>query len=416
MDVPSDLRHLCDELRAELVDFILPFWVERAVDDVNGGFVGRVDAKGRGDYSAPKGGILNARILWTFSAAYRILGDEAYRVAAERSFDYLDEHFIDDIHGGVIWMVRPDGRPADERKHVYTQAFAIYAYSEYFRATGDARALERAVELYRLVEVVAADHRDGGYFEAFTREWLMLEDVRLSDKDADERKSTNTHLHLLEAYTNLLRVWPDRGLYDAVLDLLGLFVERIYDPARRVCIPFFDDDWTPRSRAVSFGHDIETSWLLMEAVRLMGTRAVVERVKEMSIDLASSVLERGLASGGGLLYTIDSEGEIDTDRHWWPQAEAVVGFVEAWESTGDTAFLDAAVSVWDFTNRYIADRVVGEWHERVRDDGTPYPGEDRIHEWKCPYHSSRASLELIERIGRLEADAEDPVISKPSTS
>jgi cellobiose epimerase len=402
MDAPfALLRRLSEEMQSELVTNLLPFWLDRAIDDRNGGFVGRVDADGRPDYGADKGGILNARILWTFSAAYRALGDEQYRHAADRAFTELEEHFWDHEHGGVFWMLSATGTPVDERKHVYAQAFAIFAYSEYYRATGEAAAIERALTLFRFIETIATDSRYGGYAEAFSRDWQALEDVRLSDKDDDVPKSTNTHLHLLEAYANLLRCWPDRGVHDALTELLQLFVSRIYDSEHQSCVPFFDEDWTPRSSLISFGHDIETSWLLTNAAALISDDDLRARVITLALELARSVACRGVDSDGGLLYTADGWKIADTDKHWWPQAEAIVGFLNAWEITGDITFVERAVDVWDFTRRYIVDAEVGEWHERVDRHGTPYPGEARIHQWKCPYHSARACLEVMHRTATL---------------
>jgi cellobiose epimerase len=399
---PDSLLDLRDEMHAELVDRLLPFWLENVVDNTRGGFVGRVDAEGRPDPTADRGGVLNARILWTFSAATRCLKSGEYAEAADRAFHTIENTFWDREHGGIYWMVDADGAPIDARKHVYAQAFAIYGLAEYHRATGNPLALERAVELYSLIEDHARDHEYGGYFEAFDAAWNRLEDVRLSEKDLDAQKSTNTHLHLLEAYAGLLRTWHDESLTLSLTELIKLFAGRVFDRNRHVCFPFFDRDWTSLSRLYSFGHDIETSWLLLDAAAVLPSfdRHLVE---EMAIALADKVAGEGMDADGGMLYTANDDGIVDSDKHWWAQAEGIVGFLNAWQITGDKRYLDHAASLWRFIQKSIVDPEVGEWFERVRRDGSPYSEEDRVHAWKCPYHSVRACLEVLSRTESITA-------------
>ena len=397
----SGLAALARELGHELTAGILPYWLEHAIDERHGGFAGMITAVNVAVEDAPKGAILNARILWTFSAAYRALGVPAYRAAAERAAEYFHAHFLDPEHGGVFWMLDACGAPQDARKHVYAQAFAIYGLSEYARATGCAGSLERAVELYRLIETRAADALHGGYQEAFSRDWVPLEDVRLSEVDANERKSMNTHLHVLEAYANLYRVWPDAELRARLRSLVELFLAHIVDPASAHLLPFFDDAWAPRSGVISFGHDIEASWLLLEAADITADVALRERVRQVSIRMAEAVLNEGLDPQGGLFYEIGADGILDTGKEWWPQAEAIVGFVNAYQETGGVGFLEAAERTWAFTRRYIVDRESGEWFRRVSRDGSLDPACEKVGPWKCPYHNTRACLEVMARAERL---------------
>lgn len=400
------LETLRSELRDELVGGILPWWMDRAVDGVNGGFVGFVGEDGGVPADAPKGSILNARILWTFAAAYHSVGDDVYRAAAERAADYFRRHFVDAQHGGVYWMVNADGSPKDERKHVYAQSFAIYALAEHHRATGDERSLEDAIALYRLIETHAHDARHRGYQEAFSRDWVLLDDVRLSDEDADERKSMNTHLHVLEAYTTLYRVWPNPVLGDRLREVIGLFLERIVDGETAHLVSFFDEDWTRRSRGVSYGHDIEASWLLQEAADALGDEALRSSVRTMAARVAGAVLDEAFdAEHGGIFYEASPDGAVVTDKEWWPQAEAVVGFLNAYEETGREAFLDAAVQTWAFVKRHVVDGEGGEWHRRVSREGDVRPGHEKAGPWKCCYHNGRACLEGMARIDRLAAPA-----------
>lgn len=393
------LAGLRAELEEELLERILPYWMEHAIDVVHGGFAGLVLADGSVSSDAPKGAILNARILWTFSAAYAALGKEDFLTMANRGAEYFGAHFLDPIHGGVFWMVDATGGPADDRKHVYAQAFAIYALAEHHRATGDAESLRRAVAIFTLVETHAHDRVFGGYTEAFSRDWVALDDVRLGEDDIDAPKSVNTHLHLLEAYTTLFRAWPDPRLRVRLVELVELFVTTLVGEHGTHAQQFFTADWTHVGGMVSFGHDIETSWLVLEASDAIGDTLLRARAKQMCLRLATSVLDEGFdADGGGLFYAADAAGSVDTDKEWWPQAEGIVGFVIAYIESGNDAFLEAAMKTWAFTRRYIRDFDGGEWYRRVSREGHVKPGYERIGPWKCPYHNARACLEIMARI------------------
>ena len=392
------LIRLRGELREELTQRILPYWLTRTVDKVNGGFIGSTGHDNRPVPAAPKGSILHSRILWTFSAAYRTLGNEEYLTAASHAAAFIERRFCDNRYGGVYWMLDARGKVTDDRKHVYAQAFAIYALAEYHLATGNTRELDAAIKLFELVEHHAHDERHGGYEEAFTRNWVRLADVRLSDKDANERKSMNTHLHVLEAYTNLYRAWPDRRLRKRLYELVAIFLTRIVNEKGGTLTQFFDSDWTPRSCATSFGHDIEATWLLLEAADVLGDAAVRERARTAGLVIARAVMQRAVDEDGGLMYESRDDRITDHDKHWWPQAEAVVGFVSAYEESGDEAFLQAAIKVWDFTRRHVVDAEHGEWHERVDRQGNVYAA-DKTGPWKCPYHNTRMCLEIMRRAG-----------------
>lgn len=399
MEMTSTLSVLCSELKDELTSRILPYWMAHTLDHEHGGFAGRITHENEIVRGAEKGVVLNARILWTFSASHRILGGDRYRSIANRAYDYLTTAFRDEQHGGYYWMLTHDGRPADDRKHVYAQAFVLYGLTEYYRASGRQAALDEAIGLFERIERYAHDPDHGGYHEAFDRKWVLLEDVRLSAKDEHERKSMNTHLHVIEAYTNLYRAWPDAGLRTQLHSLTDLFITRILDPETGHFHLFMDEEWRPKSGTVSFGHDIEASWLLLDAAEVVGDDDLRQRVRDVSIDVAHVTLEEGQDEDGGLFNEGGPGGVVDTDKDWWPQAEAVVGFLRAYEETGDCAFAEAAQASWTFIKRHIIDEVNGEWFGRVSREGVAYDGEDKVGPWKCPYHNGRACLEAVGRWG-----------------
>jgi cellobiose epimerase len=346
---------------------------------------------------APKGLILNARILWTFSAAFAATRADADARLAARAYAYLAEYFLDREHGGYVWEVAADASQRDGSKKVYGQAFCIYALAEYHRIFHEPRALEAAVAVFRSIESRARDPQRGGYVEVLARNWRPCADVRLSDKDMNEKKSMNNHLHVLEAYANLLRVWPDALLAARLRELIDIFRRHILNSAGTHFNHFFDEAWTPRSDSYTFGHDIEGSWLLCEAADVLGDVHLQTEVRALAAKIARAVLREGVDKDGGLFYEARDGKIINAGKEWWPQAEAVVGFYNAWQITGDSAFRTAATRCWEYIQNHVVDRVHGEWFWRIRPDGTPDPAEPKVSAWKCPYHNARCCLEIIHR-------------------
>lgn len=389
--------------RRELTGNILPFWMRYTVDREHGGFYGAVDCDLHVDQQAPRASVINARILWTFSAAARVLGDAAYRKTADRAYDYMADKFRDKEYGGVYWMLDYLGNPISDRKQVYAQAFAVYALAEYFRATGKAESLEWANELYRLIEEKSGEPLYGGYLEARARDWSALEDVRLSEKDLNTPKSMNTHLHVLEGYTNLLRVWPDAGLRTSLKRLIEVTMDRIVDNSTAHFKMFFDNQWMPVSDHVSFGHDIEGSWLIEEAAEVLGDAALLERARKLAVRMAQAVYDQGLDKDGSLFYEASAGRLVDPNKHWWAQAEAVVGFYNAWQVSGQERFRTAAWRAWEYIEEKVVDKVHGEWHAKLKPDGTPWKADEDpdaclVGAWKCPYHNGRVCFEMMERL------------------
>lgn len=402
MDLPAELKiqvpSLIDEFEAELRS-IAGWWMEHARDRENGGFVGRVDADDRPEPSANKGIILNARILWFFSELARISGDSRHRGAARTACEYLLEYFWDDEHGGVYWELDCRGTVVDPRKHNYAQSFALYGLCAYYRLTGEPGALARAAGLYKLIETHGHDHDRGGYFEAFSREWGKLDDVRLSDKDPNFPKTMNTHLHILEAFTALHKVNPGEDTAFSLRRLLGYFTRYFIDPERFHLRVFMDDNWRDRSTIISYGHDVECSWLMWEAVQALADKKLESTFKPLVLSMARACLEQGGGGYGELIDGHDFESDRPLEaRLWWVQAEAMVGFLNAWQLSGDGRYYDAFERVWAFVKRYQRDNRNGEWHWFSTLD--PEHGR-RMYKaglWKAPYHNGRAMMEVCERL------------------
>ena len=398
------------EFKKVLQDNILSFWLNRMQDNQNGGFYGQIKGDGTLVPDAPKGCILNGRILWAFSAAYRVLGKPEYLEAATRAKDYIIDHFLDREYGGVYWSVDYKGNPLDTKKQFYALGFVLYGMSEYVRATGNEEALGICLSLFDTIEEHAYDTQYGGYIEACTRDWQPIEDMRLSDLDANYPKSQNTHLHIIEPYTNLLRAvqefkssrvqeFKSSRVQEAVHRLIDIFCDRILNPDTHHLDLFFDMDWQRGAGWLeSYGHDIECSWLLHEAALVLADKEVLRKVEPI-VQLVAQASEKGLNPDGSMTHEANLDtGHVDKDRHWWVQAETVVGFYNIYQYFGDTSALQKAENCWQYIKDHLIDYDNGEWYWSADENGNINQKDDKAGFWKCPYHNSRMCIELIERL------------------
>ncbi len=376
---------------------ILSYWIDHVVDKENGGFYGRIDGDDHIHAQAEKGAVMNARILWAFSAAYRVLRNPAYLEAATRAKDYFLAHFVDKENGGVYWSVDYQGNPLDTKKQTYAIGFAIYGFSEYARATGDAEALEMAKRLYHDIETHAYDSENQGYIEALTCDWQPIADMRLSDKDENGSRTMNTHLHIIEPYTNLYRVWKDAALEKSIRNLLDIFTDKLLNPETHHLDLFFDDKWQGKRNVESYGHDIEASWLLHETALVLDDKAVLQKMEQVIRRIADAA-DEGLRPDGSMVYEHWKDtDEYDLQRQWWVQCENIIGHIDLYQYFGYEDSLEKAIQCWNFVQKNLIDAKNGEWHWAVLDDGTINLKDDKAGFWKCPYHNSRMCLELIER-------------------
>ncbi len=420
------VKTMKQEMQDVLQNNILRFWLDKMVDRENGGFYGRIDGQEVLHADAEKGAILNARILWSFSAAYRVLRNEEYLEAATRAKDYIIDHFIDKEYGGVYWSLDSKGNPLDTKKQFYAIGFAIYGMSEYARATGDREALECALQLFDCIEEHALDPVYNGYIEACTREWGTIADMRLSELDANYPKSQNTHLHIIEPYANLYRCLKELDVTEscnyvpvigavlpvdvavpqetkmrverALRNIINIFTDHILNPETHHLDLFFDMDWTRGAGQLeSYGHDIECSWLMHEAALVLGDTDVLAKMEPI-VQMVAKASEKGLRPDGSMIHEANLDtGHVDDDLHWWVQAENVVGWFNLYQYFGDEAALDKAERCWNYIKTQLIDYENGEWHWSRHSDGTLNTVDDKAGFWKCPYHNSRMCLEIIER-------------------
>lgn len=416
-NIPDQLKQMRQEVELTLHNNILSFWL-KLQDEENGGFYGQMRGDGTLVKDAPKGCILNARILWAFAAAYRVTGRDEYLAAATRAKDYILCYFVDDEFGGTYWALDCKGQPIDTKKQFYAIGFCIYGLSEYARAlaarpdsqheAGAEQALTAALQLYQSIEQHSLDPVHNGYIEACTREWGEIADMRLSELDANYPKSQNTHLHIIEPYANLYRVLktlrPEAPETQAVgkslRNLIDIFCDKILNPATHHLDLFFENDWTRGAGALeSYGHDIECSWLMHEAALVLGDEAVLAKVEPI-VQLVAKASEKGLNSDGSMVHEANLDtGYIDDDRHWWVQAETVVGFLNIYQYFGDSSALDKSLRCWQYIQNNLIDQEGGEWFWSRDPQRNINHTDDKAGFWKCPYHNSRMCLEIMERVG-----------------
>ncbi len=386
------------EVHQELTRRILPFW-SGLRDDVRGGYVGKVDYDLTRHPEADKGCILNSRILWFFSEAYLLLKDEALLGEARHAYEML-KRMTDQQNGGVYWSLHADGTVADATKHTYNQAFAIYALSAYFRAGKNPYALERAKVLFRMIEDKCRDA--GGYLEAFTADWRPESNEKLSENGVMATRTMNTLLHVMEGYTGLYQVWSDPELKARLYEILDIWESKIYNKEKRRQEVFFDHEYHSLIDLHSFGHDIETSWLTEKTLEALDDPALTARIRPRLLEMADHTWHAAFTDHG---FANECErGVVNQKRIWWVQAEALMGFLNTWEKTGETRYWDAMLSQWNYIRDVMTDkRTNSEWFWYVNEDGTPGSDEPIVEPWKCPYHNGRMCIEVLRRGMKEEA-------------
>ena len=387
---------LKNKAKTELIN-ILDYWLKNTIDKENGGFIGEINHQNVINNNSEKGAVLNARILWSFSAAYAVEKNPEYLKTAKRAFQYIKDYFFDNEFGGIFWSLQADGKPKDTKNQIYAIAFVIYGLSEFYKIFKNEDALELAQSLFYKIELYSKDYKNKGYLEAFTRDWQEIEDLRLSEKDANEKKTMNTHLHIVEAYANLYLIWPNPKLKDSIKEILEVIALYFINKYTWHLKLFFDENWKEKEDVISYGHDIEAAWLLQWCAETIEDVDLVRSYQKYAVEFAKSTKE-GIDSDGGLWYEYEpKEQKLIAEKHWWPQAELWIGMINAWQLTQNEEFLEITEKNFEFVEKYIIDHKNGEWIWGVYADYSPIL-KDKAGFWKCPYHNSRACIELIKRL------------------
>jgi mannobiose 2-epimerase len=379
---------------------IAQWWIDHAIDNENGGFYGEINVQGESVPNAAKGIILNTRILWFFSEAAIKFNNEHYAEIADRAYDYLIAKFDDAEHSGVYWQLNALGACTNSKKQVYAHAFAIYGLSAYYMLRKHPPALMKALAYFELIEKHAIDSKYGGYLEAFAKDWTALRDVRLSTKDQNSPKTMNTHIHILEAYTCLYRATKNKRVGHALRKLINVICTKILDVKSFHLRLFMDMNWQDVSTAYSYGHDIECSWLIWDAVIALEDGTLSKQYAKTIVNMAEVCLQQSI---GDLGHVCDQYTFADNKKHlesfWWVQAESLVGFLNAFQLTGDAAFYEACVKIWAFIQEQHIDEAQGEWLWSAKRDDKPGRVKDinvpvyKAGFWKGPYHNGRSMME-----------------------
>lgn len=381
------------EIKEHLVNDLIPFW-QGLKDEENGGFYGYLSYDLKLDKKAVKGCILNSRILWFFSNAYMVLGDSSLLESARHAYQFLKDYCVDNEFGGVFWSLTYDGTPEDTTKHTYNQAFSIYALASYYDASKNPEALEIAWKLYDLVESKCKDKY--GYLEAFTRSFEPEENDKLSENGVIAEKTMNTLLHVFEAYTELYRVTKEEKVAKQIRFMMDIIKDKVFNKEIGRQEVFFDKTWNSLIDLYSYGHDIETAWLVDRGLEVLDDEAYTNMLSPITKIITENIYNRAYIDHS--LVNESENGVVDTTRVWWVQAEAVVGFLNGYQKQGDKKFLDASEDIWNYIKKYFIDKRNGsEWFWSVKEDHTPNE-KPIVEPWKCPYHNGRMCFEVLRRM------------------
>lgn len=385
---------MISEVKKHLTDDIIPFW-KNLRDDEFGGYYGYMGYDLVLDKKAVKGCILNSRILWFFSNAYTLLKDETLLDEARHAYEFMTKYCVDKVNGGIFWSMKYDGQVEEDIKHTYNQAFAIYALSSYYEASGDKEALELAKKLYEIIETKCTD--DGGYLEALSAEFVLIDNDKLSENGVMADRTMNTLLHVLEAYTELYRVSKDEKVKAKLCEIMDTFESKVYNPVLHRQEVFFDNEYNSILDLHSYGHDIETAWLMDRTVEIVGEKEYEDRITPITKDLTAQIYK--VAFDGHSLANECEKGVVNDHRVWWVQAETLLGFLNGYQKDNTkTEYLEAAKSVWEFIKDKVIDKRPGsEWLSEITPDGEPYKEKPILEPWKCPYHNGRMCFEVIKR-------------------
>ena len=405
-----------ESVKNELFNNILPYWDKFARDYENKGFYGQIDNENRQNKDCQRSIVMTSRFLWSYSAVARMTKDTKYLEMADFAYDVIINKYFDKDNDGVFWSVMPDGTPKVDKKQIYGEAFCCYGLSEYAAALKELcpektelseEAMNHALDIFNLLEEHALDRENGGYVEARARDWSETNDMILSPKDMNCPKSMNTNLHVMEAYTNLYRTLPvvfedskaiRSEVGESLRALVLVTVNDILQSDAHLGM-FFDMNWKLLADEISYGHDIEASWLLWEAACELADEELKSEIRDTVIRVAKVALDEGFDHTNGCLENFLRDGGKvrDRTRVWWNQAEAMNGFYNAWEMTGEKQYEEACEKEWNWILNHQVDKEHGEWWNALDSEGNPILTEDKGGNWKTSYHNGRTCMELLRR-------------------
>ncbi len=411
MSIINELLEYRKIFENELHNNILAYWMKYGVEKEGNGFYGAVNLENRPILEAPKTCVLNARILWTFAAAAKTYPNKGYDEIAHKAYKVVMEDFSDKENGGFFMELSSSNEVVNDIKHTYAQAFVIYSLCKYYEFNATVKVLNEIKEFFYFLDIKTKDPENPGYLESFTREWKLYDENRMADNN--EPKSMNTHLHVLEAWAAFYKVWKDPKVELRLTELMNLFLDKIIREDGHFGI-FFDEAFNEAATSkgiCSFGHDIEGSWLLWEAAEILGNKDILEKMRLMSVKMVNNIDRVAVDKDGGLFLESTRFGShVKTNKHWWQQAETLVGFMNVFELTGNPKYWKTVKLSWNFINTCLIDHERGEWFTKLNRLGVPYlvePADDpspyyrndwKIDPWKCPYHNGRSMMEMIKRI------------------
>jgi len=391
------------DFRVQLRTKILPYWHDMGLDSTNGGYVLADDGRG-GRTAREKQLVSQARMLWTFSHVHlKGYSDKQhnYLKAAEHGYRFLTGHFLDRQNGGYFWKTDLSGKPTNDRKLLYGQAFVIYALVEYHRASGDREALKRALDLYRVIQKKAYDSAFGGWYEHHTRDWKLITRADSgTEVEVPGLKSANAHLHLMEALAELYQATRDPEVRNSLLESLRLNARYFYPgDAGKSCFhrqPSWKEVTDPKSAGLSYGHNVEFAWLMIRAEQVLGRRP---SWKHFDTHLRHA-LRHGYDYEHGGLYNrgVGDEPATQRDKVWWVQAEMLAALTDGYGHRSNAEYSRALSLLLGFITRHQADPKDGIWYDTVTEDGQ-MKNPAKAHNWKANYHDVRAIVKFIEAFG-----------------
>ncbi|MDO4739748.1 MAG: AGE family epimerase/isomerase [Eubacteriales bacterium] len=417
-----ELLNAKQEIQRTLAEKVIPFWLERSVDEQYGGYLTSFDENGRFDGNGVKYMVTQSRMLWGFSYLAPFARPEdrpAMKAAADQGFAFFKKYFFDPEHGGVYWMLDRDGSVADPAKLVYGEGFAIYALAQYAISYQNEEALALAESVFDCLQKYCADTRFGGYFENVERDWSLSP----AGEYAGDRKSLDIHMHLLEAFTTLYQASGKEIHRRKLHEVLDVIIDHMVDKEhgygynqftidfRRIPAIAIKRTWNAEREAnetvaepadtTSYGHNIELTWLADLALQKIGCERA--QYDALFARILQHAMKHGVDWQRGGVYRdgVGCEEALVLDKEWWQNFEAMTGLLNGWRMFGEERLAEAFLNVWGFVRDKFMNMELGESRQMLSADGTPLV-PNLGNPWKGIYHTGRALAVCLENFAKIE--------------